>query len=138
MRARQTRLEARKAPPKDNSSSEDEIECTGWNGGILHCVSSDNEPIVISDDDSEEFIELSGSEPEEVSEEHPGMTDTIVQIGPKTTPHSVIMHGQTKKGWTKAESHGGLGYNGLSAWTKRHHDQIAREKEKEDARLRNG
>ena len=55
----------------DNESSGDEIECTGWSGGVAHYISSDEEPIVISDSDEEEeeVKDLSWSEVEEVAQQ---------------------------------------------------------------------
>ena len=32
-----------------DESSGDEIECTGWTGGVAHYISSDEEPILIPD-----------------------------------------------------------------------------------------
>jgi len=85
--ARQAHLHARKAPtaatmspgpgpnsPKnqdaDDENPGDEIQCTGWSRGVAHCISSDEEPILISDNnddgDEEEVEELSGSELEEL------------------------------------------------------------------------
>ncbi|KAF9652333.1 hypothetical protein BDM02DRAFT_3109340 [Thelephora ganbajun] len=66
--ARQVRLEARKAsklattpssPSPNNAENQDvdnescgnEIECTGWSGGVTHYISSDEEPIFIGDDE---------------------------------------------------------------------------------------
>jgi len=81
--ARQARLEIRKSStvpilPSNyhtdhaengdaNITEDDKIQCTGWSGGVSHCISSGDEPIVISDDDeSEEVVEeLSGSELED-------------------------------------------------------------------------
>ena len=81
-RAQQAKLEARKTPldspphagttengeADDKSSRDNDIECTGWSGGVSHCVSSSDEPIIISGNNSEddkEVEELSGSELEE-------------------------------------------------------------------------
>lgn len=153
-RARQIRLEARRAPPKpspsdtdtgkngqaDNESSEDDIKCTGWSGGVSHHVSSGDEPIIISDNTSEgeeEVEELSGTpELEEVLQgsETPEVTP---QSGAGTDAYSAIMQKQTGKDWKKAESRRSLGYNGQSARTKRYHEQLARKKEEENAKLRN-
>lgn len=150
-RARQVRLEARRASPRDDSSgtgaaengqagdesSGDDAECTGWKGGVLHYVSSD-ETTVASEGDSEELIELSGNEPEEVLEEELKTTGPTVQSNSEmNVSYSAIMHTRTMKDWRKVESHRQLGYNGQSKRTKRHHEQLAREKGKEDAKLRN-
>jgi len=151
-RARQIRLEARQTPPEpispnpdtpengeaDNESSGDEVECTGWSGGVAHYVSSSDEPIVISDDESEEeFVEeLSGSELEEVARKCLGTPEAASKSSAEPSVHSAIMHKQTKKDWKKAESRRSLGYNGQSERTKRHHVRLAQEKEKEDAKLR--
>ena len=153
-RAQQIRVEARKAPPElsssntnaaengeaDDESSGDDIECTGWNGSVVHYVSSDDEPIVISDDDTEgeeEVEELSGSELEEVLQRCLETPEAILQSNAETNRYSTIMRKRTEKDWKKAESCRSLGYNGQSARTKRHHEQLVRGKEKEDAKLRN-
>ena len=152
-RARQIRLEATRAPPEpsssdtdtvengqaDSESSGDDVKCTGWNGGVSHYVSSDDKLIIISDDNSgeEEVGELSGSELEEVLQRHLKTLEVTLQSSAETNAHSAIMHEQTKKDWKKAESRRSLGYNGQSARTKRHHEQLARKKEKGDAKLRN-
>ena len=51
----------------EGESSGDEVQCTGWSGGVAHHLSSDEEPDFISDDEGEEedVEELSGSELEE-------------------------------------------------------------------------
>ena len=156
--ARQTRLESRRRPPvaalplhpdpvdnqdADNESSGDEIECTGWSGGIAHYVSSDEETIVVSDDDSEEVVEeLLGSELEEVIQHHRervvASAPTVEQPTAESSALSVIMRTRTKREWKKAEMTWSLGYSGRSVRTKRHQAQVARDKEKEDAMLRNG
>ena len=171
--ARQLRLEARKVSkpavispnpgPNDtenldaeNESSDDEIKCTGWSGGVTHYVSSDEEPICISDDDGEEEVEeLSGSELEDATWQHGELlagTTTAKQatagtaveellaaqpIAEADTP-SVLANQRTNQEWKKAESTRSLGYNGQSARTKRHRAKAARDKEMEDAKLRKG
>ena len=48
----------------DDESSEDDIQCTGWSGGVAHYISSDEEPTFVSDSNEEEEVkELSGSDP---------------------------------------------------------------------------
>ena len=151
--ARQHRLESRRVPTEptssdantpengeaDDESSGDDIECTGWTGGVIHCLSSDDEPIVISSEDNDggEVEELSGSELEEVVQERLRKLEATPQASDKPDAYSVITRKQTQKDWKKAESHRSLGHNGQSARTKRHHDWLAREKEKEDEKLRN-
>lgn len=151
-RARQIYTEQRRqAPPEpthntepaesgevSSESSEGEIECTGWDGGVSHCLSSDDEPIVISDSDSgeEEVEELFGGEVGVMGKRSKSPED-VSHSEAKPSGYSIIMRQQTKKDWKKVESCRSLGYNGQSARTKRHHEQIAREKEKEDAKLRN-
>ena len=156
-RTRQTRLESRRRPPiaapplhpdpidnqdADNESSGDEIECTRWSGGIAHYV-SDEGTIVVSDDDSEEVVEeLSGSELEEVIQHHRERVvvsaPTVEQPMAESSALSVIMRTWTKREWKKVEMTWLLGYSGRSVHTKRHRAQVARDKEKEDAMLRNG
>ena len=122
----------------ENESSSDKIKCTGWSGGVTHYVSSDEEPIFISDDDREEEVEeLSGSELEDAiqqcGEGLVGMT-TVKQAAARTTvgelpaaqpiaedgTPSILMDRRTNHEWKKAESTWSLGYNGQSAQTKRH------------------
>lgn len=165
--ARQVRLETGKAsktptlPPNpspndaknedaDNESSGDEIQCTGWSGGVTHYVSSDEEPIFISDDDDDEEVveELSGSELEEVIQRHReqlGGTTTTEESSPaprqlEAEPNmlSIIMGQRTNQEWKKAESTRSLGYNGQSFRMKRHREKIARDKEVEYAKARKG
>ena len=155
--ARQTCLESRRRPPvaalplhpdpvdnqdADNESSGDEIECTGWSGGIAHYVSSDEETIVVSDDSEEVVEELSGSELEEVIQHHRervvASAPTVEQPTAESSALSVIMRTRTKREWKKVEMTQLLGYSGRSVRTKRHQAQVARDKEKEDAMLRNG
>lgn len=152
-RARQIRMERRRqAPPEpthnaepaesgevSDESSEGEIECTGWDGGVSHCLSSDDEPIVISDSDSgdEEVEELFGGEVGVMWQKRSESPEDVASLEAKPSGYSIIMRQQTKKDWKKVESRRSLGYNGQSARTKRHHEQVAREKEKEDAKLRN-
>ena len=123
----------------DNESSGDDIECTRWTGGVIHCLSSSDEPIVISSEDSDggEVEELSGSELEEVVQECLRKLEAALQASDKPDAYSLITCKQTQKDWKKAESHHSLGYNGQSVWTKRHHDWLAWEREKEDEKLRN-
>jgi hypothetical protein len=143
----------------DNESSGDEVECTGWSGGVTHYISSDEEPIIVSDDDKEEEEEvemLSGSELEETIQQHSersGSTTTMEQPVTGTTEEltaavkplitelntlSVIMGPRTNQDWKKAESTRSLGYNGQSGRMKRHHAKVARDKEMENAKLRKG
>ena len=153
-RAQQAKLEARKTPPDspphagttengeaDNESSRDnDIECTGWSGGVSHYVSSDDEPIIISGDDSEddeEVEELSGSELEELMGRQLKTPEVTSQPSAELNTYSKIMHQRTQGDWKKAESRRSLGYNKLSTRTKRYHEQVAREKAREDAKLRN-
>jgi len=162
--ARQIRLEARNPiiPPSlysgsaenqnaDNESSGDEIECTGWSGGVVHYVSSDEEPILVSGEE-EEVEELSGSELEEeiqrrteqlagtTAVEQPAEESPTTSEQPTAKPNllSVIMGQRTNQGWKKAESTRSLGYNGQSGRTKRHQAKVARDKETGDAKLRKG
>jgi len=168
--ARQIQLKARNAitPPSlnsnntdnrdaDSENSGDEIECTGWSGEVTHYVSSDEEPIFVSDDSEEEVEELSGSELEEViqrrAERLAGVATTgqpaartmveeppVMLEQPMTEPDmlSVIMGQRTNQEWKKAESTRSLGYNGQSTRTKRHQAKIMRDKEMGDAKLRKG
>jgi len=59
---------------------------------------------------------------------------------PKAEPNmlSVIMGQQTNQEWKKAESTQSLGYNGQSAWMKRHQEKAMRDREMKDAKLREG
>lgn len=166
--ARRVRLEAGKAskvpttPPNpspnnsknedaDNESSGDEIQCTGWSGGVTHYISSDEEHIFISDDDDDEeevVEELLGSELEEVAQRHrERLAGTTTTKEPSPAPRqpeaepntlSIIMGQRTNQEWKKAESTRSLGYNGQSARTKRHREKITRHKEIEDAKVRKG
>lgn len=155
--ARRILLEAKKTPPAqtplksvtpesgevDNESSGDDIECTGWTGGISHYVSSDDDPIIISDDDNDdddddddEVKELSGRELEEEVPKHSQPLEIASQSTTKLDACSAIMRKQTEGDWRRAESCRSLGYNKQSGRTKRRHEQLAREKAKEDAELR--
>lgn len=164
--ARQVCLETRKvsmaAMPRsndtenqdaDDESSEDEVECTGWSGGVTHYISSDDEPIFVSDSGEEEDVEeLSGSELEEVIQRRLARATEVGQPVARTEelsatvkrpivePNalSVIMGPQTSQKWKRAESTRSLGYNGQSVRTKRHRAKVARDKEEEDAKLRKG
>lgn len=144
-------LETRKTPPvpttlehvtpengeADDESSGDDVECTGWTGGISNYVSSDDEPIIISDDDEEEEVEkLSGSELEEMAQKHLETMGVASHSITELDLRSAIMCKQTEGDWRRAESHRALGYNRQSGRTKRRHEQFVREKEEEDAKLR--
>ena len=142
----------------DNESSGDEIECTGWSGGVTHYISSDEEPIFISDSDEEEeeVEDLSWSEVEEGAQQHreelggaAAAEQPTAEIAeepsamvkqPMAEPNSlsVIMGLRTNQEWKEAESTRSLGYNGQSDRTKRHRAKVARDKEVNDARLRKG
>lgn len=145
----------------DDESSEDDIQCTGWSGGVAHYISSDEEPTFVSDsneeeEEEEEVKELSGSELEEVIQRHRGgsagataveqpaagtMEEPSAMVKqPMAEPNtlSVIMHPRTNQKWKEVESTRSLGYNGQSARTKRHRAKVVREKELEDAKLRKG
>lgn len=177
--ARQACLEARKPPFQlavisptpdpnnaenqdvENESSGDEIKCTGWSGGVTHCISDDEEPIFISDSDGEgedEEVEvLSGSELEEAIQRHGEWSagkatmrhtaaGTMMDEPPamqkqpiaESVVLSITMDQRTNQEWRKMESTRSLGYNGQSARMKRHRAKVARDKETEDAKLRNG
>lgn len=137
----------------DNESSGGEAaEPTGWSGGVTHCVSSDKEPILIDDGDDDEVVEeLSGSGLEEAirqnmgesrgetGEERPAVvamekpsatSEAATQSKATRNAFSVIMAPRSRKEWDKAESNRSLGYSGLSARTKRHREQAARERKK--------
>jgi len=166
--ARQARLEARNIPTTppspnpnnaknqdvDDESSGDEVECTGWTGGVTH-YTSDEEPILVSDGSEEEVEELSGSELEEVIQRHrerlagASMEETPVARTEESSATvkrqmaepdalSVITTPRTNHEWKKAESTRSLGYNNQSVRTKRHRAKVARDKETEDAKLRKG
>lgn len=140
---------------EDKSSGEE----TGWSGGVTHCISSDEEPIFVSDDDEGEVEELSGSELEEavrqgregsegttvmsqsattVSEGPPAMLGATVTPKADPNPFSAIMGQRTNHEWKKAERTRSLGYNGQSDRTKRRQEKALRDKEKIDAELRKG
>ena len=112
--ARQILLEAKKTPPAqtpsksvipesrevDNESSGDNIECTGWTGGISHYVSSNDDPIIILDnnndddddnDNDNEVKELSGSELEEEVLKHSQPLEITLQSTTKLDACSAIM-----------------------------------------------
>ena len=123
---------------------------------VSHCISSGDEPIVISDDDdSEEVVEeLSGSELEDAIQQHRDRSTAMAIVGqpvipvvaeppamqPVTEPSalSAIEGPRTNQEWRKAESVRSLGYNGQSARTKRRKEKLTRDKEKKDAQLREG
>ena len=148
----------------DDEDSGEEVECTGWSGGVVHYVSSDEEPILVSDEE-EDIDELSGSELEEImrlnrekGEELPDVTDTGgLSTQPPTdttdtevvleTPEgpepgvdalSIVMAKRTNQEWKRAETTRSLGYNGRSKRTKRHQAKLARDKETENAKVRKG
>lgn len=146
----------------NNESSGSDVECTGWSGGIVHCISSDEEPIFISEEE-EEVEDLSESELEEVirrNRERLGGTTTVewpvVEVveewatdeplvmleaeQPKAEPgaFSVIMGKRSDQEWKRAESTRSLGYNGQSSRTKRRREKAARDEETEDQKLRDG
>lgn len=143
-----------------NKSSGDEVECTGWSGGVTHCISSDEEQIDASgDNEVEEVEELSGSELEEViqrnrerftgkaaiawpvaraTERLPAMLKATVQQKSEPSPFSDIMGKRTNREWKKAENTRSLGYSGHSARTRRRQEKAMRDKEAEDAKLREG
>ena len=70
----------------NDKSSGDDIECTGWTGGVTHYISSDEDPILISDDEEEEEVEeLSGSGLEgAIQQNREGLagTTTMVELSP--------------------------------------------------------
>lgn len=160
-KARRNYLQRRQALPKPvhssaestengqvEESSGDEIECVGWSGGTVHWLSSDDEPITISDSESEdeEVEELTGivedvtEVVESVAEVVQGCSeelDATSRSTVKPSAYSTIAREHTARDWKKAESCRSLGYNGRSERTRRFHEQSAREKEKEDAKLRN-
>ena len=118
----------------ENESSKDEIKCTGWTGEVAHHVSSDEEPCVIGNDNTEgeDVEELSGSELEEVIQnnrerlvgtaaaEQP-MVEVLQILKAATQPKaklntlSAIMGQQTSQEWKKVEKTQSLGYNGQSS-----------------------
>ena len=136
----------------DDESSGDEIECTGWSGGVAHYISSDEESILVSDDEEEEeeVEELSGSELEEVIQRHRESTTgrpavrreepSAMVKQPIAEPDalSAITGQRSNREWEEAESTRSLGYNGQSTQTKRHRAKAARDKEAGDAKLRKG
>ena len=146
-RARQLRLERRRAPPESTPSTAEStesrevsggIERTGWNGRVSHCPSSNDEPIVVSDSGSGDGgIEEFANGLPEVMQEHPKELKAVSQFSVKPSGYSIISKKRTEGDWRKAGSHRSLGYNGQSARTKRYREHAAREKEKEDAKLRN-
>ena len=130
-RAQQICIEAKHTPPESSSSdtnatengeandesSGDDIECTGWNGSVVHYVSSDDKLIVISDGDSEgeeEVEELLGSKLEKVLQKHIETPEAILQLSAETNGYSTIMQKQTKNDWKKVESCQGHSHPKLS------------------------
>lgn len=146
----------------DNESSGEEIECTGWSGGVTHYISSDEDLISISDDSEEEedVEELSGSELEEVIQRNreklkgaagmgederaggvmEGQLAMLKAAQPKAESDalSIVMGRRTNQEWRKAESTRSLGYNGQSSRTRRRYEKASRDKETENANLRKG
>ena len=103
----------------------------------MYCVSSDDKPIIISNGNSEEEVEeLSGSELDETMWKQ-RLPDVTLQPCVETDACLKIICESTWEDLEKAESSHSLGYYGWSAWTKRCHEQLAWEKEKGDANLRN-
>ena len=169
--ARQVRLEIRHTPtatmvsPIPNTDTEnqdagdespgDDIECTGWSGGVTHYISSDEEVDSLSNDSDEEVEELTGSELEGMIQRNRGESAGVrvateglpapsakleAPVQQRTEPAavSVIMGQRTNREWKKAENARSLGYNGRSVRTKRRHEKAMRDKEAEDAKLRKG
>ena len=157
--ARALNADATEDEGADNESSEGEVECTGWSGGLAHYISSDEEPIFISDSDEEEdeVEELSGNELEELIQQNlkrltgtnmvgqpagtakePLSAMASTQLKAEPNAFSVVMKKRTDQEWKGVESTRSLGYNGRSDRTKRHLDKKARDKETEDAKMRKG
>ena len=95
--------------------SEDHIECTRWSGGVVNYISSDKEPLFISEEE-EEVEDLLESELEEViqrnRERSQGTTTVeqpvigVVEEQPEAEPgtFSTIMGQRTTQEWKRAES----------------------------------
>ena len=139
--ARALNADATENEGADNESSEGEVECTGWSGGLAHYISSDEEPIFISDSDEEEdkVEELSGNELEELIQQNlkrltgtnmvgqpagtakePLSAMASMQLKGEPNMFSIVMKKQTNQEWKGVESTQSLGYNGQSDQTKRH------------------
>ena len=136
-------------------SSGGEVECTGWSGGVAHCISSDEELAATSGGSEDEVDELSGSELEEVIQQNRERSVRGMAAGqpaldtaePSLTAENpaakhdrfpIIMASRSNQEWTKAESTWSLGYNGQAPQMKRHREKAARDKEAENAKLRKG
>ena len=129
--------------------SEDLIECTRWSRGVVNYISSDEEPLFISEEE-EEVEDLLESELEEVIQQNrersQGTTMVeqpvvgVVEEQPEAEPgaFSTIMGQWTTQEWKRAESTRSLGYNGQSSRTKRCREKAARDEEREDEKLRKG
>lgn len=152
-RARQILLEARQMPPErtssrsvtpkngeaDNDGSGDEVECTGWTGGVSNYVSSDDEPIIISDDEEEEGVEeLPEDELEEVVQKCLQTLEVASQPPTEPNMRPVIMRKRTEGDWRKAESRRSLGYNKQSGRTKRRHENLRGRKKRRMRSLERG
>lgn len=130
------------------SDEEQEAEVTTWPGGVenhdLWCSNSEypstedglptehGELALGSSED--EFSELEGEElVESLRRRQEHEADLVEEVsGYEKLANSRL----TGREWRKAENSRKLGYNGLSARTKRFHAQKAREKEKVDAEMR--
>ena len=130
------------------SDEEQEAEATTWPGGVENHelwgsdseYSSTEEDLptedgeLIMDSSEDEFSELEGKELVESLQRRQEHEAELVE---EVTGYGKVASSRlTGTEWRKAESSRKLGYNGLSARTKRFHAQKAREKEKVDAEMR--
>jgi len=104
----------------------------GWDGGV-NFQASDSDDCGYSESGEVELQELEGAEllrslELRLTREH--------ELRAAPVQYSELLRKVSLKEWEKAEKKRGLGYNGLSARTKRRHNQKAREKETKDAVMR--
>jgi len=110
---------------------------TRWPGGVNHDPETDNSDFSWdegSESESEDDV-TDDEDPELIArlqknvEHHLQLLDTV-------TAYDALMTGSNMADWKKVESKRALGYTGNSARTARRHDKWARDKEKEDAKVR--
>ena len=103
-----------------------DCEETRWTGGVNHDPETENS-------------DFSWEEETESPYDEEGVTDDDEhhwEVQNKVTAHAILMAESAKVSWKKAESKRALGYTGNSARTVRRQNKQARDKEKEDVKLR--
>ena len=116
----------------DGNSDHTEVESKcGWDGDVNQAGESDDDDY--SSDSGEELQELEGIE---LLQSLELCSTKEKELQAASAQYLELLRNVSQKEWEKAETNRGLGYSGLSVRTKRRHNQKAREKEANDAVMR--